>query len=139
MDASPSLRGFFDRYSAASLGSSPELLAGMYAPTFIVGGPHGSKAFPNDTAFLDWLRQVHEFNCTHGMNALEAGAIDERVLSPLHTLATVRWAARFARSGERRIEFSIAYLLERAGETWRILSYISEQDQDEAMRKEGLL
>jgi hypothetical protein len=39
----------------------------------------------------------------------------------------------------RPIEFEIAYLLEDAEETWRILGYVSERDQDEEMRTLGLM
>ncbi len=49
------------------------------------------------------------------------------------------WRAQFEKTGERIIEFDIAYLLEQAGEEWRILSYIPRSDQDEAMKKEGPL
>jgi hypothetical protein len=51
----------------------------------------------------------------------------------------VRWRARFEKTGPRAIEFDIAYLLERAGESWRVLGYISARDQQEAMQAQGLL
>jgi hypothetical protein len=37
------------------------------------------------------------------------------------------------------IEFTISYLLEKAGGDWRILAYISRSDQNAEMAKEGLL
>jgi hypothetical protein len=134
-----SLDKFFSRYAELSMGRQPEALASWYAPTFIVGGPQGSKAFTNDAAFLTWLREVSDFNRKHGMTALTAMAIREVTLSALHTLATVTWGARFAKTGERVIEFEISYLLEKAGGEWRVLSYISRSDQSEQMSKEGLL
>jgi hypothetical protein len=134
-----SLDQFFNRYAELSTGPQPEGLARLYAPTFIVGGPQGSKAFTNDAAFLKWLRQVSDFNRQHGLNALTATAIRDVSLSELHTLATVNWGARFDKSGDRIIRFEISYLLEKAGAEWRILSYISRTDQNEEMTKEGLL
>lgn len=133
------LHDFFARYAELSLGREPETLAPLYAPTFIVGGPEGSQAFSNDGKFLDWLREVARFNREHGLDALTVVNVDDTPLSPLHSLAHVRWGARFARTGSRRIEFEIAYLLERHGEGWRILSYISKEDQGAAMKREGLL
>jgi len=41
----------------------------------------------------------------------------------------VRWSARF----------EIAYLIERAGDSWRVLGYVSERDQEDEMRSLGLL
>jgi hypothetical protein len=134
-----SLDQFFRRYAELSLGPQPEALAELYAPTFIVGGPEGSRAFANDGQFLEWLRQVAAYNQEHGMRALTVVSVDETDLSPLHTLATVNWGARFEKTGDRLIEFDISYLLEESAGDWRILSYISRADQSAEMAKEGLL
>ncbi len=134
-----SLDRFFSRYAEISLGPQPEALAGLYAATFIVGGPDGSHAFTNDASFIEWLRQVASFNRQHGMRSVTVVSIRDVALSPLHTLATVTWGARFEKTGDRVIEFDISYLLEKAGDEWRILSYISRSDQNAEMAKEGLL
>ena len=134
-----SLDQFFSRYAELSLGPHPEALAGLYAPMFIVGGPEGSHGFANDGHFLEWLKQVAAFNREHGMRALTVVSIDGIELSPLHTLATVTWGARFHKTGHRLIEFAISYLLEKSDRDWRILSYISRSDQNAEMAKEGLL
>jgi Domain of unknown function (DUF4440) len=121
------------------MGPQPEALAEMYGPTFIVGGPNGSHAFANDRHFLEWLRQVAAFNREHGMRSLTVVSIHDIELSPLHTLATVMWGARFDKTGDRVIEFAISYLLEKSDDAWRILSYISRSDQNAEMAREGLL
>jgi hypothetical protein len=51
----------------------------------------------------------------------------------------VRWSARFEKTGTRAVEFEIAYLVELAGESWRVLGYVSARDQEEEMRALGLL
>ena len=134
-----SLDQFFRRYAELSTGPQPEALADLYAATFIVGGPEGSQAFANDDGFVAWLRKVADFNRQHGMRALETASIREMTLSPLHTLAAVVWGARFEKTGNRVIQFEISYLLEKTGDEWRILSYISRSDQSAEMAKEGLL
>jgi hypothetical protein len=131
-------REFFDRYAELSIGPRPEDLARLYAPTFIVGGPQGSQAFTNDSRFLDWLRQLGEFNRQHGMRSLAVVTIRDVTLSPVHMLATVTWGARFEKTGDRLITFEISYLLEQAAESWKVLSYVSRSDQMEEMKKEGL-
>ena len=73
------------------------------------------------------------------MRALSPAAVREAVLDPLHVLAQVRWSARFEKTGTRAVEFEIAYLIERAGESWRVLGCVSERDQEEEMRGLGLL
>ena len=134
-----SLSSFFEEYARLSQGDEPSALAALYAPTFIVGGPQGSHAFANDARFLEWLDQVRDFNRQHGMRSIAPLAIQEITISPRHSLARVTWGARFARTGDRLIEFEIAYLLEQSGDRWTILSYISRSDQDEEMRKLGLI
>jgi hypothetical protein len=130
---------FFTQYAALSIGDDHPALAAMYAPSFFVAGPKGSMTFANDPQFLDWLARVRAFNRLHGMHAVSPVAVRETVLSPLHVLAQVRWSARFEKTGARAAEFEIAYLMERVGESWRVLGYISASDQEEEMRALGLL
>jgi len=130
---------FFTRYAALSMGDDGVALAALYAPSFFVASPRGSMTFPNDAQFLEWLTHMRAFNRQHGMQALSPAAVRETVLSPLHVLAQVRWRVQFEKTGARSIEFEIAYLMERAGESWHLLGYISERDQEEEMRALGLL
>jgi hypothetical protein len=130
---------FFTDYAALSMGDDDRALAAMYGPSFFAAGPKGSRTFSNDAQFLEWLAHVRAFNREHGMHALSPAVVREMVLSPLHVLAQVRWSARFERTGPRATEFEIAYLMERAGESWRVLGYVSARDQEEEMRALGLL
>jgi hypothetical protein len=130
---------FFTHYAALSMGDDDRALAALYAPNFFVAGPTGSMTFANDAQFLDWLGRVRAFNREHGMRSLSPAAVRETLLSPLHVLAQVRWSARFEKTGTHAIEFEIAYLMELAGESWRVLGYVSARDQEEEMRALGLL
>jgi hypothetical protein len=73
------------------------------------------------------------------MRSLVVVSIYELVLSPRHSLATVKWGTQFAKTGDRLIEFEIAYLVENNAGRWTILSYVSRSDQDDEMKKRGLL
>jgi hypothetical protein len=126
---------FFRSYATASLGSDPARVATFYAAQFIVGGPGGSAVFTNDEKFLDWLRHVHQFNERTGMTSMEVLSVGAaEPLSNRHLLATVEWGATFTKTGERVIAFRISYLLEQHDQTWQILAYLSEKDQEEEMR-----
>jgi hypothetical protein len=138
-ESSAALRTFFTRYAILARESAAEGLAAMYAPTFIIAGPRGSQAFANDSRFRQWIQQVGDFNHQHGMRTLTVRKIDELSLSPRHVLATVRWGSQFDKLGDRVIEFDIAYLLEGTGDEWKILSYVSQQDQEEQMKQLGLM
>ncbi len=129
---------FFADYASISMSDDHRALAALYAPSFFVTGPKGSRTFANDAQFLDWLAHVRAFNREHGMRALSAVAVRRTVLSPRHVLAQVRWSARFEKAGDRPAEFEIAYLLEDTGGAWSVLGYVSERDQEEELRSLGL-
>ena len=139
MPTTPELTSFFERYAQISTGPRPEDLAPLSTPTFIVGGPKGSQAFSNDASFLTWLRQVADGTRAAGLRSMRPLEVSGRDLSAIHTLATVRWGAQFAKTGDRVIAFTIAYLLERRNDAWPILAYLSEEDQEDAMKREGLM
>ena len=133
------LRTFFRRYATVSRGPDPEKLARFYDTSFLAAGPKGGAAFNNDSAFLSWLRRVHDFNVQSGMRSIEAGEIEEIVVSADYTLATVAWAATFEKTGVAPIRFSISYLLRQSGDELKVVAYISHEDQEEMMRASGLL
>ena len=140
MDASNiALLSYFEDYAASAAEPSGARTAAFYADSFIAAGPRGSAVFENDHRFLDWLRNVREFNQRAGMLSVNVVSIESPVhLSPLHLLATVEWGARFRNASDRVITFRIAYLLENSSDQWKILAYISEKDQEEEMQKSGL-
>ena len=121
------------------MGDDGAARAALYAPSFFVAGPRGSMTFANDALFLEWLAHMRAFNRQHGMHALSPAAVRETVLSPAHVLAQVRWRVHFEKTGARPIEFEIAYLLERSGESWHVLGYVSERDQETEMQALGLI
>lgn len=66
-----------------------------------------------------------EFNRRHGMCALGVVTSREVTVSPLHALVTIRRGAQCEKTGDRLIEFEVSYLMEKARDTWQILSYVS--------------
>ncbi|HEX4136946.1 MAG TPA: hypothetical protein VHY84_20210 [Bryobacteraceae bacterium] len=141
MDSSvAALTAYFQDYAASSAEPSAARTAAFYTDTFMVAGPRGSAAFKNDGNFAIWLRQLYEYNQQVGLLSMSVVSIQEPVLlSPLHILATVEWGARFQKTSDRLITFRITYLLENSNGQWKIISYISEKDQEEEMRNAGLL
>jgi len=140
MTSDPSdLLPFFEGYARASLHGEPSELAAVYAPTFLAAGPKGSAAFANDAKLLEWLGQVRDFNRASGMRSMRPTRVEAQPLSAAHALATVQWSARFDKTGDREIAFQIAYLVERSADTWKILAYVSQEDQEDEMKRLGLL
>ena len=131
---------FFRNYGAAALEGAPERIASFYAESFIAGGPNGSAVFRNDEQLIEWLMQLQQFNASTGMTAMTLVSInDSKPLSSRHQLVAVEWGANFEKTGERLITFEISYILERSGEDWKIIAYISKKDQEEEMKAMGLI
>jgi hypothetical protein len=139
MNRDDQLLEYFRRYATVSLGPEPEKLAQFYDQSFLVAGPKGGAAFPNDAAFLDWLRQVKDYNVGTGMTSIAAEAVDQIQVSADYTLVAVRWAATFQKSGDVPIRFSISYLLRGSESGYKIAAYISHEDQEDVMRAHGVL
>jgi hypothetical protein len=134
------LLALFRDYGSAALGADAGRIAAFYADSFIAAGPRGSAVFANDDKFLSWLGQLHELNVKTRMTSMEVVSIDrQRPLSERHELANVEWGARFEKTGAQRITFRISYLVEKVGEGWKILAYVAEKDQEEELRRLGLL
>jgi hypothetical protein len=120
------LEQLFREYGDRSMGPEPKRIAAFYAEQFIVAGPPGSAVFANDDRFLEWLAQLKAFNQRSGMTSMSVVTLAEPLrLSEKHLLATVTWGARFEKTGDRLIQFTIAYLLETSGDGWKILAYVS--------------
>ena len=111
--ANMSLDEFFTRYAAISLGPQPKHWRGFMAQPSSSPDRRVVNRSPTKSRFLEWLRQVADFNRQHGMQSLAVVSIQDMPLSPLHRLATVRWGTRFEKTGDRVIEFEISYLLRR--------------------------
>ncbi|HEY3827004.1 MAG TPA: hypothetical protein VGL82_20755 [Bryobacteraceae bacterium] len=141
MDSSvAALTAYFQDYAASATEPFAARTAAFYADSFIVGGPQGSAVFKNDESFAVWLGQVYEANELAGLLSMSVVSVQEPVpLSAKHILVTVEWGARFRKTADRLITFRIAYLLEGSNGQWKILSYISEKDEEEEKRNAGLL
>jgi len=133
------LYDFFRRYAVVSLGPEPEKLAGSYDTSFLAAGPKGGAAFRNDESFLAWLRELHTFNVRSGMTSMTVGTVAETPITAEYCLVTVEWAATFQQTGESPVRFRISYLLRESGDSWKVAAYISHDDQEDAMRRHGLL
>lgn len=128
------LREFFEAYARAGKDPEPTSLARNYADSFVVSGPSGSAVFKNDEQFLQWLREVYEFNQRVGMQSLEVVSVHETQISSHHVFARVEWGVRFTRTDDQRIMFEISYLLRLSDDRPLILAYVSHEDQMEVMK-----
>jgi hypothetical protein len=73
------------------------------------------------------------------MEAMDVVAVETHSLNHQFLIATVEWGAKFKKTGEEPITFKISYVLQERGGAFKVLGYVSHEDQMEAMRERGLL
>lgn len=128
---------WFEGYAADGDREDPSPLAARYGAAFLGASPAGSATWPNDGAFLDWLRRVRAGNHAAGLTSLRVAATREVPLGEAFALVTVTWEARYRATDDRPLRFEVSYLLATAGEP-KVLAFVAHEDQEEAMRREGL-
>ena len=128
---------WFTGYAADGQREDPGPLAARYGPSFLAASPAGTGTFPNDAAFLEWLRQIRAGNLSAGLESMRVAATRELPLGAAFALVTVTWEARFRATGDRSVPFEISYLMTTAPEP-KVVAYVSHEDQVEAMRRAGV-
>lgn len=136
---SDKIETLFQEYANASMNGNAALVAEYYAPDFMVGTREGASTFRNDEKFIEWLNGVFQFNRNAGLHKLQVRKVESQPLGEYFMRVTVTWVAVFAKKPTREFNFRIHYILNCSGENYKIVLYISEDDQEEQMKKEGLL
>lgn len=133
------VKEFFNNYGSLSLAKDPQALAALYADNFIAAGPKGSMVFANDEKFIEWLVQVQQFNEKTGMEKLNVVRVTDTPIGEAYTSATVTWSAFFGKKINQAVEFDITYILRNEKNSHRVVMYVSHEDQEEVMKKKGLI
>jgi hypothetical protein len=121
----------FDRLDVASIAKN-------YADTFMSAGPKGAAAM-DKKEFFQKSAEVGNFYKSIGQK--EGKIISKEVLhiSNEYCLVTVHWAATFEKTGDEWIQFDVSYLVSEINDEMKIILFISHEDEEEALKKLGLL
>jgi hypothetical protein len=132
------IKQFFDQYNELSQGKDLKTLADCYAEHFIAAGPKGLMAFSNDEKFMEWLKTVQEFNQQSGMQSMKPIKIVTTSMGEAYSMATVTWSVSFPAKSEAPVLFDISYSLFHQGESYKIVLFISHEDQEALMKEKGV-
>src|SRR5687767_14701551 len=125
------VKDFFERYSSLSQASDLEAIAACYAKNFIAAGPGTVLSFDNDKKFLEWLKGVQDFNQQSGLQVMRPEKIISTAIGQAYTNAVVTWSVEYAAKKDHPIEFDITYILSNEGDAYKIVAFISHEDQEE--------
>lgn len=133
------IKQFFNEYASASLSGKANQVAAFYAQQFMAATKDSSATFENDQKFIAWLNGVFEFNKKFGLQKMEVKLGDSLPIGNYFYKVTVTWETVFAKRPDEKINFDIHYILNRVNDNFKIVLYISEEDQEELMKNKGLL
>ncbi|HYF70494.1 MAG TPA: hypothetical protein VD884_20295 [Ohtaekwangia sp.] len=133
------VKEFFKDYASASLTGKANQVAAFYAQQFMATTKDNSATFENDQKFIAWLNSVFEFNKKFGLQKMEVKHVDSLSIGEYFYKVTVTWETVFAKRPDEKMNFNIHYILNRVDGNFKIVLYISEEDQEELMKSKGIL
>ncbi len=133
-----SVAKLFAGYEKAFAALDLEKSADYFSDTFISAGPRGAIA-RSKAEFLSMAGQAAEFYRRVGQTSARIISLGEIPVSDGYTLVKVHWGVTFRRIGVVPVEFDVSYLVQKTGLVPSIILFIAHEDEEEAMKKLGLL
>ena len=112
--------------------------AEMFSDTFISAGPKGAIA-QGKKDFLEKAGRAAEFYKSVGQTSAKIISKNIIPVSDQYLMVTVHWGVTFKKTGDELIEFDVSYIIYEGGDEPRLILFIAHQDEEEAMKKLGLL
>jgi hypothetical protein len=138
LEPTDSVRKLFSEYEKAFSALDIERSAGFFTDTFVSAGPKG--IITNSKAeLLKSARKAADFYRSVGQTSAKILSIVEETITPQYSMVKVHWGVTFKKTEDRLIEFDVSYLLQKIGETPKIILFIAHQDEQKAMQELGLL
>ena len=123
------IREFFLTYEKANSSSDLSAIGGLYADTFMFGGPRGVQVVKKED-FLKVIPKMKAHFSTMGVVDTQLQTAETRRLDSKYLLTTVIWRIKFRNSFESSyVDASASYVLARGQEnTLSIVLQIDHQD-----------
>jgi hypothetical protein len=132
------IKKLFDEYEKAFNALEVEKQVPFFAEHFISAGPKGSIAQSRDE-FARMAHQAAEFYRQVGQTSAKILSMDEIPISNEYSLIKIHWGATFEKTGDKRVEFDVSYLVQMVEDEPKILLFIAHQDEQKAMQELGLI
>jgi len=138
--AAVSLRAFFERFQSLSATSDVEGLAAMYGGNVMLAGPHGTQVVSS----ADIQRAVpkrKQLLESVGYQETSLVGFQETALTNRYALvqAQFRWHFQPTNSQPATVTLPSTFVVDRGGDSPRIVLYMNEQDVVSVLRERGVL
>lgn len=132
------LEKMFTEYEKAFSKLDIRTSAEFFADSFISAGPKGTIA-QNKEEFMKKAAQASEFYKSVGQTSAKIISKNFIPISDQYTMAIIHWGVTFEKTGDELIEFDVSYIVHETGAEPKIILFIAHQDEEEAMKKLGLM
>ncbi|MGD0548072.1 MAG: hypothetical protein ABR991_09660 [Terracidiphilus sp.] len=131
------VKEFFLRYEEANSSTDVFGIGGLYADTFMFGGPNGVQAVKKED-FLKVIPKMKARFSSMGLSETRLQNVDVNSLDSKYLLAKVGWRMKLQNSsGISHLETFATYLLERGnGDALSIILQIDHQDLASVIREQ---
>jgi ketosteroid isomerase-like protein len=120
------VRGFFDRFTAASDGLDVDALGELFDETFLAADPNGAQRVPR-ALFLQVLPRRAELFAAAGIDRVTMTDLEHEALDDTYVLARTGWRGERAGNGQA-VRLASTFLLRRDGDRLRVVLYLNHQD-----------
>jgi ketosteroid isomerase-like protein len=120
---------FFRRYEQANKDFDVQLIARLYADTFMFGNPQGVQAVKKED-FVKVLPRRKDFMKSAGLSSSHVESVETSTLDSKYTLVKTVWNMSFrANDGDEVTLKTLAtYLLSATGDSFEIVVQLDHQD-----------
>lgn len=134
------LRAFFERFQSLSAASDLERIAAMYAGSVMIAGPNGAQVV-SSTDLKRAIPKRRQLLESVGYQDTALVGFEESALTDRYALvrAQFRWHFQAANSERATLTLPSTFIVDRGGDSPRILVYMNEQDVVSVLRERGVL
>jgi hypothetical protein len=140
MTTTEGLRAFFERFQSLSAASDVEGLSTMYARSVMIAGPKGAQVVSSADLqrAIPKRRQLLE---SVGYQETALVGFEETTLTERYALvrAQFRWQFQAANGEPATVTLPSTFIVDRGGDSPRIVLYMNEQDVVSVLRERGVL
>jgi hypothetical protein len=140
MTTTEGLRAFFERFQSLSAASDVERLSTMYAGSVMIAGPKGAQVVSSADLqrAIPKRRQLLE---SVGYQETALVGFEETTLTERYALvrAQFRWQFQAANGEPATVTLPSTFIVDRGGDSPRIVLYMNEQDVVSVLRERGVL
>lgn len=127
----------FEGYGKAFSALEMRRIAGLYGEHFVAAGPTGVISQSREE-FLDNADKAAEFYRSVGQESAKIISAKQTWFGENYAMVTIHWGVTF-KSLDKPVEFDVSYLVQLTDDKPRIILFISHEDEQETMKKLGLL